>query len=130
MEKHKILARIYWSTSILVMMLVMISCLVFNWKSSMMLSALTACLVISAPAVIMVNAIHWILQRVVVETAFAWIILLSSIPLLVIVPAILFADELPGDVFFLVVLGLISSYAGLFGHGLSITKLFKPENNE
>lgn len=130
MEKHKVLAKIYWSTSIMVMMVIMIICQVFNWGSSMMLTALTACLVMSAPAVIMVNAIHWILKRIVVEVAFAWILLLSSIPLLVAIPAILLADELPGDVSFLIVMGIISSYAGLLGHGLSITKLFKSENNE
>ena len=129
MEKNKVLARVYGSTSITISVLILIVCLVFNWDKKMILSALTACLVLSAPAVIMVNAIHWILTKLLVEVAFAWIILFSSIPLFVVMTAVLLADKLPGDVLFLSVLGMISSYAGLLYHGLSITRLFQSESD-
>lgn len=129
MNKYKVLAKLYLSTNMTITIIVLATCLVFNWNINMMFAALNACFVMSIPAVILVSSIHWILKRIEVEISFAWILLLSFIPLFIVVPAILFVDQLPGDVFYLVVLGVVSSYTGLLGQGISITKLFKSDKN-
>ena len=107
------------------MSIMVLICFIFKWEPEMTLAVALTCLVISAPAVISLNAICWILRRVQLSLVFAWILLMAIIPLLVVVPAVLLVNALPGDTGFLVVLGMLSAYTGILGHGVSIAQLFK-----
>jgi hypothetical protein len=130
MKINFVLAKIYWLASAVASASILVICLLFKWNTSMMLVSMIACLVISAPSVIAVNAMCWLLKRFQLAVSFLWVIILSSIPVLAMIPAFIFCDELPGDVIFLLGLGMISCYAGILRHGQHLTQLFKTIGGE
>ena len=121
----KTMARVYQTSSIIILCVMLPLCLFFRWDHETTIAVLLLCLVVSAPAVISLNAICWLLKRVALSVAFAWVLLLAMIPLLVLMSAVLFVNTLPGDTGFLMVIGMGSAYAAIFGHGLSVAQLFK-----
>ena len=125
MKRNMILAKVYRLSSLIIMMVMLAVCLVFRWDLATTAAVLFMSLVISAPAVISLNAICWLLRKVEITISFAWILLLAAVPLLVVIPSLLLAGTLPGDPAFLAGLGIFCSYAGLFGYGNAIAQLFK-----
>ena len=125
METQQILGKVYRTSSVIIAASLFLICCFFGWQTEMIIMVLAYSLVISAPAVISLNAICWVLKRIQLPLAFAWMLLLAMIPLLVLVPAMLLVNALPGDTAFLLLLGMISAYAGIFGNGESIAQLFK-----
>jgi hypothetical protein len=130
MKINFVLAKIYWLASAVACLSILVTCLLFNWNLTMMLFSITACLVISAPSVIVVNAMCWLLKRFQLAISFLWILILSSVPVLTMIPALIFCDELPGDVIFLLALGMTSSYVGILRHSQHLTLLFKSIDGE
>ena len=125
METQQILGKVYRISSVIIATCLFLICWFFGWETEMIIMVLAYSLVISAPAVISLNAICWVLRRMHLSLAFAWMLLLAMIPLLVLVPAMLLVNALPGDTIFLVLLGMLSAYAGILGNGESIAQLFK-----
>lgn len=51
-------------------------------------------------------------------------LLMASIPPLALTAAWLFADFVPGKVGFVLLLGILSGYAGILYHGISVSQFF------
>jgi F0F1-type ATP synthase assembly protein I len=92
--------------------------------------AMLASAVISSPAAICLHIMMWVSQKSNLEKGFVWMVLMASIPLLSLVIAWLFADYVPGKVWFLLLLGMLSGYVGILSHGLSVAQIFNSSQNE
>jgi hypothetical protein len=124
MKTNQILLKVYLFSNLMVGSVLLFICLLLGYELKMILVALAGTLVISAPAVLMLHGMFWLLQRLRIAGIAAWILLLASIPLVASVPAYLFVSAIPGDLLVLTGLGMISGYAGLFSQALSISELF------
>jgi len=92
--------------------------------------ALLASLVISSPAMISLNLFVWLFQKIKLERGFAWMLLLSSIPVLSLCVAWLSADFVPGKTWFILLLGILSGYVGLAANFISVSQFFKSTQYE
>lgn len=130
MNKHQILNSVFKKSSIVIVPIVLVTCLVFKWPATMVLVAFLAAIVISSPAMISLNLFVWLFQKIKLETGFVWMLLLSSIPVLSLVVAWLSADFVPGKTWFVLLLGMLSGYAGLATNFISVSQFFKSTQYE
>jgi hypothetical protein len=89
-----------------------------------------ASIAISSPATISLHFMTWLSRKINLERGYAWMILFASIPLLSLLAACLFAHYVPGKVWFLLPLGMLSGYVGILSHGISVAQLFNSDKNE
>ena len=96
----------------------------------MIMVAILASVAISSPATISLHFMVWLSHKLNLERGFAWMILFASIPLLSLIAACFFAHYVPGKVWFVLPLGMLGGYVGIFTQGLAISKLFNQDKNE
>jgi hypothetical protein len=130
MKLNKILSKVYRTSSIVIVPVMLLVCLLCKWSVLMIIVAMLASIVISSPATISLHILAWLSERRKFERSFAWMVLLASIPLLSFVSAWLFADFVPGKVWSLLLLGIASGYVGILSHGISVTQIFNSNQNE
>ena len=125
-----ILTKVYKSSSMVIVPVMLLLCLVCKWPALMIGAAMLASVALSSPATVLLHFMMWLSQKINLERGFVWMVLFASIPLMSLVAACLFAAYVPGKVWFLLPLLIISGYVGIFTQGLSITKLFNSYKNE
>ena len=124
MKIYIILFKGYAASVLTVGAILLCICILLGYDPLLTLHVLSASIVISAPPVVALNSILWILGKVRLGNGASWILLLASLPLLSVLPASMFVRALPGDQLVLTGLCIISGYAGIFSQAISITKLF------
>jgi hypothetical protein len=130
MKQYAILFKVY-SASVLTVGAILLSiCVLLGYDLLLTLHVLSASIVISAPPVLALNTILWILAKVRLGSAASWMLVLASLPLMSLLPASLLVRALPGDQLVLMVICVLSGYAGIFSQAISITKLFNGLNYE
>lgn len=92
--------------------------------------AMLASIVISSPATISLHFLMWLFKKLNLERSFVWMLLFASIPILSLVVAYLFADFVPGKIWFLLLLGMLSGYVGVLTHAISVAQVFNTDQNE
>ena len=130
MKTEMILMKVYKSSSMVIMPLMLLICLMFKWPLFMIVVTMIVSIVLSSPATILLHLMMRLAQKQTIERSFAWMALLASIPLLSFITAWLFADYVPGKVWFLVLAGMLSGYVGILSHGISVAQLFNSDKNE
>lgn len=125
-----IFAKVYRTSSLVIMPLMLLICLVFRWPAPMIAMAMVVSIVISSPATILLHLVWWLTQKCTIERSFIWMILLAFIPLLSFATAWLFADYVPGKVWFVLLLGMFSGYVGILGHGIHVAQVFNSDKDE
>ena len=125
-----ILTKVYRSSSLVIVAVVLLLCLICKWPLFMIMVAILASVAISSPATISLHFMVWLSHKLNLERGFAWMILFASIPLLSLIAACLFAHYVPGKVWFVLPLGMLGGYVGIFTQGLAISKLFNQDKNE
>jgi hypothetical protein len=135
MNKHQTLSKVFKMSSMIIVPIVLLACLVCKWPVTMIVIALLASIVISSPAMLSLQVFVWLFQKTTFERGFIWMFLLSSIPVLSLIVAWMFADFVPGKIWFVLLLGMLSGYVGLLTNGLSVSQFFnstpyeRKENN-
>jgi hypothetical protein len=124
MKTYSILFKVYAASVLSVGVILLFICILLGYDAMLTLHVLSASIVISAPPVLALNTIFWILGKVKLGTTASWMLVLGSLPLLSLLPASMFVRALPGDQLVLMLLCIISGYAGLFSQAISISKLF------
>jgi hypothetical protein len=124
MKTYAILFKVYAASVLSVCGILLSICVLLGYDVMLTLHVLSASIVISAPPVLALNTIFWILGKVKLGSAASWMLVLGSLPLLSLLPASMFVRALPGDQLILMLLCIISGYAGLFSQAISISKLF------
>lgn len=127
---QRILTKVYKSSSLIIVPLIFLLCLVCNWPVLTIALAMLASIVISSPATVSLHLMIWLSQKMKLARSFAWMILFASIPLISLIDAWLFADYVPGKVWFLLLIGMASGYAGILSHGISVAQFFNPTQYE
>lgn len=130
MEIKSILSKVYWSSSVVIVFVMLSLCLVFKWPMILISLAMLASIVISSPATIALHFIVWLSHKRTLERGFLWMVLFASIPLLSLIAACLFADYVPGKVWFLLLLGILSGYVGILSNGISVAQFFNSNKDE
>lgn len=130
MKTEKTLGKIYGTSATVIVSVITITCLICKWPVLMTAIALTASIAISSPAIISLQILVWLFQKTKFERAFMWMLLLSSIPLLSLISAWLFADFVPGKTGFVLLLGMVSGYVGISFHSISVAQIFNSNKNE
>lgn len=130
MKIKSILTKVYWSSSMVIALVMLSLCLAFKWPVTLILLAMLASVVISSPATISLYFMIWLSQKRMLERSFLWMVLLASIPLLSLIFAFLFADYVPGKVWFLLLLGMLSGYVGILSNGISVAQFFNSNRDE
>lgn len=130
MNINKTLSKVYSTSSIVIVPVMLLVCLLCKWSAPMTIVAMLASIVISSPATISLHVLAWLSEKGKFERSFAWMVLMTSIPLLSFVSAWLFADFVPGKVWSLLLLGIASGYVGILSHGISVAQLFNSNQNE
>ena len=130
MKENRILTRVYVVSAVVITSAVLLICLFCKWHFAMIGIALLASIVLSSPATIALQILLWLSHKIKFEGSFSWMLLLSSIPVLALLVAWLFADYVPGRTGALFFLGLVSGYVGILSHGISVTQIFNALQNE
>ena len=130
METQTTLTKVYRSSSLVIMPLMLLICLIFKWHWLMIALATLASIVISSPATISLHFLMWLFKKLNLERSFVWMLLFGSIPILSLVVAYLFADFVPGKIWFLLLLGMLSGYVGVLTHAISVAQFFNSDQNE
>ena len=130
METQTTLTKVYRSSSLVIMPLILLICLIFKWHWLMIALAMLASIVISSPATISLHLLMWLFKKLNLERSFVWMLLFASIPILSLVVAYLFADFVPGKIWFLLLLGMLSGYVGVLTHAISVAQFFNSYQNE
>ena len=107
-----------------ILFIVICTCLLFEWPLGMIALALFTSIVLASPALISLQIVIWLCQGINFENTFMWMLLLSFIPLLSLAAACMFSDFVPGKVWFLLLLGMLSSYIALGKHAVIVSQLF------
>jgi hypothetical protein len=63
-------------------------------------------------------------QKIRIHKGFFWMVLFASIPVTSFITALLFAEFVPGKVWFLLLLGILSGYAGILINGITLSQSF------
>ena len=129
MKIDRILSRVYRSSSMVIVPIVMLTCLLCKWPFVMITIALLASIAICSPAMLSLQILIWMFQKIHVEQAFAWMLLFSFIPLWSFIVAWLLADFVPGKIWFVLLIAMFSGYIGLLKHGISVSQFFKSIQN-
>src|SRR5689334_8282071 len=130
MKTYKVLFKVYAASVLSVGAILLSICILLGYDALLTVHVLSASVVISAPPLLALNTIFWILSRVKLGSAASWMLVLGALPLLSLFPASMFVRALPGDQLVLMLLCIFSGYAGLFSQAISITKLFNDFNYE
>ena len=130
MKENKILTRVYGVSAVVIMSAVLLLCLCCKWHFAMIGVALLASVVLSSPATIALQILLWLSYKIKFEGSFSCMLLLSSIPILALLVAWLFADYVPGKTSALLCLGIVSGYVGILSHGISVAQFFNAHQNE
>jgi hypothetical protein len=130
MKTQIILSKVYRSSSLVIVPLILLVCLMFKWHVYMITIAMVGSIVISSPATIALHFMMWLSQKRTLERGFLWMVLFASIPLLSLIVACLFADYVPGKVWFLLLLGMLSGYIGILSNGISVAQFFNSNKDE
>ena len=128
--KNRILISCYGLSTLITVSVTMVLCYLFNWTTPMLAVAMTVSFVISLPFTILLHVLLFMIKKVQLARVFFWIILLAPVPLLAVIPAGLFSELVPGDTWFLVVLGMVAAYTAIFTNGISIAQIFNSSVNE
>jgi hypothetical protein len=124
MKDYKILLKVYTVSSMLILLIVLFTCLLFGWPFGMIALSLFASMILASPALISLQVVICLCQRINFENTFLWMLLLSFIPLLSLAAAWMFSDFVPGKVWFLLLLGMLGSYVALGIHAVIVSQLF------
>ena len=130
MKIHNLLLKVYRSSAAIIVSTTVLACLVFNWSLAMTITAVFASIVISSPPTISVHLMFLLTQNIRMDKGFVWIMIFASIPVSSFIAALLFADFVPGKVWFLLLLGIGSGYAGILINGISLSQSFNSSNHE
>lgn len=125
MKNDRLLAKVYRTSSLIILAVLLLICVLFHWSAWGMVPVAAASLVIAAPSMIALHLTCWLLRKLEISMQFAWMLLMALLPLLAILPAAMLADEVPGNAWFLSALGLACGYISLLGNGNAIVKTFK-----
>jgi hypothetical protein len=125
MKNYKILVKVYTVSSLIILLSVLLNCLLFEWPLGTIALALFTSIVLASPALISLQIVIWLCQRINFENTFMWMLLLSIIPLLSLLTAWMFSDFVPGKIWFVLLLGMLSSYIALVKHAVIVSQLFK-----
>jgi len=130
MKLNEILLRVYGSANLVVATVLLAVCLWLGYQPRLLLIELSTSALICAPPVVALHFAALLAQRTGLGRAAAWMVLLAAVPLLALVPAHFFAPLVPGNTLVLAALAILSSYAGLLRHGLSIAQLFNTNDHD
>ncbi len=130
MNTNTILAKVYKSSATVIVSAMLLICFIFHWPIMMIGVTLLASLVISSPATILLHVLAWLTQKRKLEGGFIWMLLMAFIPLFALIAAWLCADFVPGKIWFLLLLGIVSGYVGILSHGISIAQFFNADDHE
>ena len=125
-----ILTKVYRSSSMVNLHVILLLCLICKWHALMIVAAMLASIAISSPATFLLHFMMWLSYKVNLQRSFVWMLLFASIPVMSLVAACLFAAYVPGKVWFLLPLGILSGYVGILSQGFSIAQLFNSKQNE
>src|SRR4051812_36267747 len=104
MKTYSILFKVYAASVLTVGAILLSICILLGYDLVLTLHVLSASIVISAPPVLALNTILWILGKIRLGNAASWMLVLGSLPLLSLWPASMFVRALPGDQLVLMVL--------------------------
>lgn len=130
MKMQMVLTKVYRSSSLVILPVILLLCLICKWPSLMIMAAMLASIAISSPATFLLHFMMWLSHKLSLQRSFVWMLLFASIPVMSLVAACLFAAYVPGKVWFLLPLGILSGYVGILSHGFSIAQLFNSNQNE
>jgi hypothetical protein len=122
MKSHTILSKVYRSSSAIIISTIVFACLVCKWPLAMTIAAVLASIVISCPSTISLHLMFLLAQKIRIPKAFFWMVLFASIPVTSFITALLFAEFVPGKVWFLLLLGILSGYAGILTNGITLSQ--------
>lgn len=125
-----ILTKVYRSSSMVIVPTILFLSLICKWPALMIVAAILASIVISSPATVLLHFMMWLSHRTNLQRGFIWMMLFAFIPVMSLVAACLFAAYVPGKVWFLLLLGMLSGYVGILSHGFSIAQLFNSSQDE
>ena len=130
MNMQSVITKVYRSSSMVIVPVVFLLCIICKWPVLMVVAALLASIAISSPATFLLHLIMWLSHKTNLQKGFAWMMLFAFIPVMSLVAACLFAAYVPGKVWFLLSLGILSGYVGIISHGFSIAQAFNSNENE
>jgi hypothetical protein len=130
MNIHSILSKVYRSSAAIIISTIVLACFVCKWSLATTIVAVLASIAISSPSTISLHLLFLLTEKIRVKKGFVWIVLLASIPVSSFIAALLFADYVPGKVWTLLLLGMLSGYAGILMNGISVSETFNSSENE
>ena len=130
MDNTNLLARIFKTSSAVIMPVILAACFLCKWPLTMIGLAMSACLVISSPATVALHFFLWLSRRGRLSVAFLWMLLLSTIPIGSVVVAELFADYVPGRTWIVLLLAALGGYVALLTNSFSVSRFFNPTDHE
>ena len=130
MKTNQILTKVYRASAMVIASVLLLACIIYKWPVMMIAIAMLASIVLSAPAMLSLQLLLWITQKVKLERGFIWMVLMAFIPLLALLVARLFADYVPGKTGFVMLLVMASGYSAILSCGISIAQFFKPDGYE
>jgi hypothetical protein len=128
--KTNILIRTYGVATLLITAVTIACCLVLKWQWPLIARAVVPSAVFIFPVIVALHFLFFLKSRIEASRSFYWMMLMASIPLLVIFPADLFEDLLPGKTWFLLLTGIMSSYVAILYNGNSIAQLFNSPSHD
>jgi hypothetical protein len=130
MKINNILSKVYRSSAAIIVSTIVLACFVCKWPLATTVVAVLASFVISSPSTISLHLLFLLTGKIRMKKGFVWMVLLASIPVSSFIAALLFADYVPGKVWILLLLGILSGYAGILMNGISVSEFFNPSENE
>lgn len=130
MNKHTVLSKVYAASTMVIVSIVLLACLLCKWPVFMIMIAVLTSLVAGSPALFSLQILLWLSEKIRLQKAFAWMLLLAAIPPLALVVAWLVADYVPGKIWFLLLLGMAGGYIGMLRHAISVSQFFNPDQYE
>jgi hypothetical protein len=130
MKIDNILSKVYRSSAAIIVSAIVLACLIFKWSLVTTVTAVLVSIVISSPPTISLHLLFLLAQKIRLERGLVWVVLLASIPVSSFIVAWLFADFVPGKVWFLLQLCMLSGYAGVLINGISVSQFFNSSDYE
>jgi hypothetical protein len=130
MKIHNVLSKVYSLSAVVVISTIILACFVYQWPLQMTIAAILACIVISSPPAISLHLLFLLAQKIRIEKNFVWMVLLASVPVSSFIAAWLSADFFPGKLSFLLLLGMLSGYAGILMNSISVSQFFNSTKHE
>lgn len=130
MKENRILTRVYSASAAVIISVILFVCLFYKWHFITIGVALLASIVLSSPATLALHILLYLSRKIKFVGSFPLMLLMAAIPLLSLLAAWLFAEYVPGEIGFLLCLGIVSGYVGILSHGISVAQFFNPRQNE